>query len=252
MKKTKTISNIYEFTIIILAITSVAMVILDFSKIINIEKYPFNIIDQSIWLIFVLDYAIGFVLAKNKRYFIKTHIFDLLAIIPVNSIFTIFKAFRITRVLRLAKLTKLARLLRFVGVAGKLNRRIEKFLKTNGFIYILLVVISILVVSSLLFSLSENVSFEKALWWSITTSTTVGYGDVSPVTKVGKIIAIILMLVGISFVGILTSTFTAYFTHEENDKYSGADEIRKYKSLLDDGIITQDEFDKKKKELLGL
>ncbi|WP_413627188.1 ion channel [Fructilactobacillus vespulae] len=247
----KIISNIYEFIIILLALISIAMVILDFSKMINIEKHPFSIIDQSIWLIFILDYGIGFILSKNKKDFITHHIFDLLAIIPVNSVFTIFKAFRITKLLKLNKLMKLSKLLRFIGVAGKLNRRIEKFLKTNGFIYILLVVISILVVASLLFSLSENISFDKSLWWSITTSTTVGYGDISPVTKIGKLIAIVLMLVGISFVGILTSTFTAYFTHEEENKRSNADEIRKFKSLLDDDIITKDEFEKKKNQLLN-
>ncbi|WP_429971191.1 ion channel [Fructilactobacillus sp. Tb1] len=244
------IKNVYEVIIIILALISVIMVILDFSKIINIESYPYNLIDEATWIVFVFDYAIGIIGSKNKIHYIKNHVFDLLAIIPVNTAFSVFKAFRLTKILKVTKLVKLTRLLRFIGISGKLKTKVTKFLKTNGFIYMLLIVSVILVISALLFSVTENMSFERALWWSITTSTTVGYGDVSPHTKLGKIIAIILMLVGISFVGILTSTFTSFFTSENNEK-SIPDEIRKYKSLLDDGIITQQEFDAKKKELLN-
>ncbi|WP_429970771.1 ion channel [Fructilactobacillus sp. Tb1] len=246
----KTIENVYESLIILLALISIILVILDFANILNIEKYPYNFIDESIWIIFIGDYFGGLILSKNKKNYIKSHIFDLIAIIPVNALFSIFKIFRLTRILRFAKIFKLLRLIRFIGIAGKLKQRVTKFLKTNGFIYMLIICSSILVISALLFSITENISFDKSLWWAITTSTTVGYGDISPKTKFGKIIAIILMLVGISFVGILTSTFTAYFTDKEEKKLSKADEIRKYNALFKDGIITKEEFDKKKATLL--
>jgi voltage-gated potassium channel len=50
-----------------------------------------------------------------------------------------------------------------------------------------------------------------AFWWAIVTTTTVGYGDVSPVTTEGRLIAVALMVLGIGFIGVLTATITSFF-----------------------------------------
>jgi voltage-gated potassium channel len=52
-------------------------------------------------------------------------------------------------------------------------------------------------------------SFGKAVWWSITTVTTVGYGDVYPVTNTGRVIAVLLMVGGISLVGVVTAALAS-------------------------------------------
>ncbi len=54
-------------------------------------------------------------------------------------------------------------------------------------------------------------SIGDAFWWAIVTTTTVGYGDVSPVTTEGRFIATALMLVGIGFIGVFTATITSFF-----------------------------------------
>jgi voltage-gated potassium channel len=53
-------------------------------------------------------------------------------------------------------------------------------------------------------------SFGKAIWWSITTVTTVGYGDVYPVTNTGRVIAVLLMIGGISLVGVVTASLASW------------------------------------------
>ena len=53
--------------------------------------------------------------------------------------------------------------------------------------------------------------FFDAIWWSFVTTTTVGYGDISPSTNIGRLIAAILMIIGIGLIGSLTSTITTYF-----------------------------------------
>lgn len=52
--------------------------------------------------------------------------------------------------------------------------------------------------------------FGQALWWSITTITTVGYGDLTPVTTTGRVIAVLLMIGGISLVGSITATLASW------------------------------------------
>jgi len=53
-------------------------------------------------------------------------------------------------------------------------------------------------------------TFGDALWWSITTVTTVGYGDLSPVTGTGRAIAVLLMIGGISLVGVVTASLASW------------------------------------------
>lgn len=57
-------------------------------------------------------------------------------------------------------------------------------------------------------------TFSDALWWAIVTTTTVGYGDISPTTPIGRVLAVTLMLVGIGIIGTLTSSITSYFNKE--------------------------------------
>lgn len=206
----------YELIIGILALFSVAITIFDFSGVINLNSTPWDIVDNGILIIFTLDYVSRFIEAKDKKYFFKHNIFDLLAIIPFNSMFTLFRFSRMFRVLRLFKLFKFVRL---VGFIGKAQSKLKEFSRINGFIYLLWTCLAILFISATLYSLAERVSWSEALWWAIVTSTTVGYGDISPHTLVGKLAAVLLMLIGVGFIGILTSTITSFFEKEDNGNF---------------------------------
>lgn len=90
------------------------------------------------------------------------------------------------------------RLIRLVGLTGKLNR----LLKINGLVYIIYTSLAILIIGAAMYSVSEHVSYGRSLWWAIATATTIGYGDISPHTVLGKFAAILLMIIGIGFVGV--------------------------------------------------
>lgn len=61
-------------------------------------------------------------------------------------------------------------------------------------------------------------NFQDAIWWSFVTSTTVGYGDISPSTQFGRVIAALLMLTGIGTIGMVTSSISVYFIWFDNSK----------------------------------
>ncbi len=84
--------------------------------------------------------------------------------------------------------------------------------------------LSLLIIGAITYSITEHVSLAQAFWWAIATATIVGYGDISPHTFVGKIVALVLMLVGIGVIGTLTSSITTYFIREDSKNANKKDD----------------------------
>ena len=152
--KTKQLSLLYEWLMSILAIISILMIVLDYAKMISINKDPYMMVDNLILILFTIDYLIRLILSVNKIEFVKSHIFDLLSIIPVAGFFTFF------RITRLARLARLLRLVRLVGLTG----RLKDFVKTNGLIYYFYLSLAVLLIAACLYSISEKVTFSNALF----------------------------------------------------------------------------------------
>ena len=225
----------------LLAIISIVLIVLDYAHEINIISPPYSIIDNSILIIFAVDYFVRLFYAKDKKRFFKENIFDLLSIIPVNNLFYVFRMARIGRAFRLLKLLRIFRL---VGLTGRLH----KFLKTNGLIYYLYISLTVILIASSLYCISEKVSFSTALWWSITTATTVGYGDVSPTTGLGKAAAVLLMFLGIGFIGMLTRSLTNFFdTSTDNDLEKELAELKQQNQELEDHLSRLEKLVKENK-----
>lgn len=244
----------YDTSIIILALISVVLVILGFTDLIDLEKPPYSIIDLVIWFVFLVDYIWRFSISKSKWSFIINNTFDLLAILPLNAIFTVFRLGRIFRLARLTKLVKLTRLLRIIGLTGKLEKKIKIFLRTNGLIYILYVNFFIVLVGSSILSVVEEKTFSDSVWWSLVTVTTVGYGDIVPSSLFGKWLAVLLMLVGIGTIGMLTSSLTNFFVKDESKTQINLDklykEIENQRQLIESQDKKLEELNQMVKELL--
>ena len=232
MKRKWLLKDYYDTTIIIFALISVVLVMLGFAEMIDLDNPPYSIIGLLIWFVFVVDYGWRFFSSKEKWRFILENIFDLLAILPLNAIFTVFRLGRIFRLARLTKLLKLTRLLRVVGLTGKLEKKVGKLLRTNGLLYIFYLNFFIVLVGSSILSVVEEKSFSYSLWWALVTVTTVGYGDIIPASIFGKWLAVLLMLVGIGTIGMSTSSLTNFFVKDNPD-----DQIKLDK--LQDELITQ-------------
>ena len=148
--KNKSLLVLYEVGIIILAVIAVTITVLDLNNQILLQPGTllYNV-DLSILLLFILDYFVRLIAAKDKRKFFKKNIFDLVAIIPFNSMFRIFRTFRLFRVLKVTKILKMGRLLRGVALLGKIKSRLNTFINTNGFIYIIYISIITIILSTL-------------------------------------------------------------------------------------------------------
>jgi len=212
--KNRRLKVAYYIVIIISGLLSLVTLAMSYVPSIDNTRLPFVIIEVGTLTIFTIDYFVRLTFAKDKLLFFRKNIFDLLAIIPFNSIFS---AFRIFRVFRVFQAMKVFTLLRFMGIAGKVQKHFSKFLKMNGLIYLIIISLILLVTAAIVYSIAEGASLGESFWWALVTASTVGYGDVTPTTVIGKIAAAVLMVVGIGFIGTLTSTITNYFTQDSKE-----------------------------------
>lgn len=210
--------SIYELIFCVMALISVIFAIMDMTD----RLTPFlSYVDSAIWFIFVIDYIARFIYADGKIAFIRSNIFDLIAILPFSAA---FRAFRMLKLLKLVKLAKITKSFRMLAVLGRFATKIKIFLNTNGLKYMLMVCIVLVLIGGTLVSVFEGMSFTDAIWWAFVTTTTVGYGDISPETSGGRIVACFLMIIGIGLIGSLTSAITNFFLHTRSDSSSSSND----------------------------
>ncbi len=202
---------IYEVTINIVAVLIVINTVM---RLLGYELFKYTkiyrFIEFMIYIIFTVDYVYRLITTTNRKVFIKNNIFDLLSIMPFSSVFRIF------RIIRVIKLIKKSIIINIII-------RIKQFVNTNSFSYVLYgTFILVFIGGYTLFRFEEGKSLFSiwdGIWTAFVTITTVGYGDYAPVTVWGRITAMILMLVGIGFLGMLTGTISTYFINKRKNDF---------------------------------
>lgn len=164
-----------------------------------VVQYPliFEIGNLVIWIVFIFDYLFQIVLSENKWRFIIAH--------PIELLLVVFPFFRPLRALRLLFIFE--RL--FQGYLNRVTIRLSLYVGGSATIILLLGAAAIYDAEAGL-STAKITTPEEAIWWAFVTVTTVGYGDYYPVTTLGRLIAVALMLTGIAVVGTVTASFAAY------------------------------------------
>ncbi len=232
LKENKSIA--YDLTMSCLALLVVGILFIENRCDLNAQQVKLiYIIDLSIWVIFVIDYFTRFFAAKNKIQYVKNNVIELIAILPFNALFKGLRAIRIIRLVKTTKLIRLFRLFRVFSYLNRLKKKISMFVETNNFHQVLWLTFTTIMMGAIAISYLENMSLSDAIWWSFVTTTTVGYGDISPASTGGRLVAVILMLVGIGFLGMLTGTIATYFLQDRHCK------ALSYQEECISGIITK-------------
>ncbi len=199
---------------IVMAVLYVLLIVSEMLALISAQSLFYHIFDTMLWAIFVFDYSSNLYYADNKGRYIRNNLLDLIAILPFVQLAAFF---RIGRIARFAKLVGLLKFTRLIAVSSKLWEILRKLMNTNGLSKILVLNFVAVMVASSVLTIVERESFLNSLWWSIVTMTTVGYGDIVPQTAIAKVIAIVLMLIGILTFGMVTAIITRFFVDSERD-----------------------------------
>ncbi len=220
-----------------LIVLNVLTLILESYKELNdnygILFYSFEIFSVAI---FTLEYLIRIWVSdktkedKKERInfaFSTLGIIDLIAIIPFYLPFIFPFDLRVVRILRLFRLLRIFKLGRY-SKSLKTIQYIFKETKAELSITVFVTFVLMILSSTLMYYIEHDAQPEKfasigdAVWWAVATLTTVGYGDVYPVTALGKILSGIIALIGIGFValptGIISSAFIEKIQAEKKSK----------------------------------
>ena len=208
--------RLLEWPLVILALLVIPVLVME-ERATTAEVRELAVIaNWVIWLAFAAEFVVRWA-ADGTRSYPRKAWFDLMliAITPPIGVPEAMQGIRSLRVLRLL------RLVRAFAVAGMAMRMAQRHLGRQKFHYALIVTTGVVLLGAVGFYALESDEnptlrhFGDALWWAITTATTVGYGDITPVTPEGRLIAVLLMLTGIGVIGLFTATVASLFFEDQ-------------------------------------
>ena len=194
--------------------------------------------------IFIAEFTTRLWAAESRQAYVRGHWIDLVSCIPPTRW---FRWFRILRLLRLVRA--------FAGI-GRAMTRLDRLANHKGLVWLFVAWIGVMLLCAVGLYVAENGinpavdSPIDALWWGLTTMTTVGYGDVFPTTGEGRLAAAVLMIFGIGLYSIITATVTSFLIVGE-EPVNVADQLERLAALHADGRVTDDEYRAAKAVVLG-
>lgn len=206
----------FDVALIVAILASVVAVLLESMSGVRAAWGPqLRTFEWAITLAFTLEYVLRLVSARGARKYARSFygIIDLLSVLPTWISFIIpggqvLSVVRILRVLRIFRVLKMAR---YIGEANLLAAALRQS-RAKITIFVFTVLTVVVVVGALLYLIEGPASgfdsIPRAMYWAIVTLTTVGYGDIAPITPVGQTLAAIVMILGYGIIAVPTGIFT--------------------------------------------
>lgn len=216
--------KIFDVALLIVILASLALVVLDSVDHISLEYHSFFItLEWIITIFFTIEYILRIVSIKQPKKYIFSFfgIVDFLSTIPlyVSLIFAGSGALLSLRALRLLRVFRVFKLVRYSGAGSRVAVALKNSLpKILIFLYSVIIVSFIAGTIMYLMEGPEHgfTSIPRGIYWTIVTLTTVGFGDIHPVTPFGQFFATIIMLLGYGVIAVPTGIVTAEMAKESS------------------------------------
>ncbi|MGC1296227.1 MAG: ion transporter, partial [Alloacidobacterium sp.] len=209
----------FDVVLLTLILLSVLNVLLESVRSIR-ENYGFyfRAAEWTFTSLFAIEYVARLASARDaKRYATSFFgIVDLLAISPIGLSFLLGRAhsFTVVRSLRLLRVFRILKLTEYIGEAAVLRVALQESIR-KIVVFLFAVLAIVIIVGAMMYQIEGDAngftSIPTAMYWAIVTVTTVGYGDISPHTVVGRILASMLMIVGYGIIAVPTGIVTFEF-----------------------------------------
>lgn len=219
-------SSIYDVVMLICIIASMVPLAVKSNAIV------FNVIDKVTVAVFIIDYILRFLTAKQKlkkgikSYFLypvqPMAIIDLLSILP--SLIPINASFKVLRLFRLVRTFKVFRSFKLFRYSKNIDRLINVLKKQSKSLAAVLsmAIFYVLFTALIMFNIEPDTfnNFFDAIYWAAISLTSVGYGDITPVSNVGRLFTMLSAFVGVAIIALPSGIITAGYLdvlHDENE-----------------------------------
>jgi voltage-gated potassium channel len=233
-------SAVYEMFIVVLTFYSLLILFLIIAPFVSPEVTQLLLgIDFIISVIFLVDFFNNLRITPNRsHYFFKQGGWlDLLGSIPAIPSLPWTAIFRVARVVRLFRIIRIMRQRDMREIIDEFKtKRAESALTVTAIVALLTISTAAIVVLIVEVPTTESniETGTDAFWWAFVTVTTVGYGDLFPVTGAGRFFAMILMVVGVGIFGVMTSYLSAAFVGDDAKEKDKDDTVSEAASLQED------------------
>lgn len=214
--------KLFDLILLVVIIISVILVLLESVPSLGVKYHDgFIFSEWVITIFFTIEYVLRIIaINQPKKYIFSFYgIIDFLSTIPLYLTFLLpggYQALLAVRSLRLLRVFRILKITRFIGEADKLSKAIKSSLpKILVFLFAVLVISIIMGTLMYLVEGAESgfVSIPVSIYWCIVTLTTVGFGDIAPVTPMGQFLATIIMIMGYGIIAVPTGIVSAEYTH---------------------------------------
>lgn len=221
--------KLFDVVLLILILVSVILVMLE--SVTSIDTHYHDLLYFGEWVItifFTVEYILRIITVKKASNYIFSFygIIDFLSTIPLYLSFILAgsNALLAVRALRLLRVFRILKITRYMGEANKLNKALRDS-KPKILVFLFAVLILSIIAGTIMYLVegeqSGFVSIPVSVYWCIVTLTTVGFGDIAPVTPLGQFIAAIIMIMGYGIIavptGIVSAEYASKKTHTVDD-----------------------------------
>jgi voltage-gated potassium channel len=214
------LGRLFDLALIWMILASVAVVLLDSMETVH-ARYAdvLNRLEWGFTIIFTIEYILRLACVPHPLRYAKSFygIIDLIAVLPtyLAALVPGVHALLDVRILRLLRLFRLLKLAHYVAEYGALARALYAS-RRKIFVFLSFVLMVVLIMGTLMYVVEGPAngftSIPLAVYWAITTMTTVGFGDITPQTDLGRVVASIMMLLGWGTLAVPTGIVSAEFT----------------------------------------
>lgn len=212
-----------DIPLLLLAVGSLPLLLLEVvsDRLTKTDQNFITAVNVLVFIAFAIDYIVELIVTRKRLTYVRTQWASLL--IVISQFLALLPALGFLGVLRGARALRIVGTIsRVIGIGAASKEQGRKFFKEKAASVAFGLAGFTLITSAVAFTIAEDVgdgrrinSFFDALWWSAATITTVGYGDIYPITAVGRIIAVFTMVIGVSTLAVVTARIAQFLLTEE-------------------------------------
>jgi len=215
--------HLFDLTLIAFILASVAVVLLDSIASVHAKHAAlFNVLEWGFTVVFSIEYVARLACVRRPLRYAKSFygIIDLAAVLPsyLAALVPGVHALLDVRVLRLLRLFRLLKLAHYVAEYGALGRALAAS-RRKILVFLSFVLMVVLIMGTLMYVVegpaNGYTSIPLSVYWAVTTMTTVGFGDITPQTDLGRVVASVMMLLGWGTLAVPTGIVSAEFTAQK-------------------------------------